>query len=251
MIKFQDITEGVTVNEEFDEVTGLSRKVVVESRDAEHRPQVVIRDPSTNQVLKLGSARGEARYLLPVGANIVVRDGDAIEQGQAHCKDSTRNAQDERHYWWFAPSCRAFRGSAARDPAVISEIDGWVEFGKDTKGKRKIIVRPEVGEPKEYLVAKGKALAVRPGDRVQAGEPLIDGAANPHDILLVLGDKELAKFLVDEIQEVYRLQGVRINDKHIETIVRQMLRRVKITDVGDTNFLLEEQVEKWLYERGE
>jgi DNA-directed RNA polymerase subunit beta' len=248
VIKFQDITEGVTVNEEFDEVTGLSRKVVVESRDADHRPQVVIRDASTHQVLKLGSARGEARYLLPVGANIVVRDGDVIEQGQLLAKIPRETAKTKDITGGLPRVAELFEARQPRDPAVISEIDGWVEFGKDTKGKRKIIVRPEVGEPKEYLVAKGKALAVRPGDRVQAGEPLIDGAANPHDILRVLGDKELAKFLVDEIQEVYRLQGVRINDKHIETIVRQMLRRVKITDVGDTNFLLEEQVEKWLYE---
>ena len=115
-----------------------------------------------------------------------------------------------------------------KEPAIITEIDGWVEFGKDTKGKRKVIVRPEIGEPKEYLIPKGKPLGSRQGDRVQAGEALMDGAANPHDILKVLGDKELAKFLVDNIQEVYRLQGVRINDKHVEVIVRQMLRRVKI-----------------------
>jgi DNA-directed RNA polymerase subunit beta' len=116
------------------------------------------------------------------------------------------------------------------------------------QGKRKIVIRPENGEPKEYLIPKGKHLAVRPGDKVKAGDPLMDGAANPHDILKVLGEKELAKYLVDEIQEVYRLQGVKINDKHIEVIVRQMLRRVRIKDVGDTNFLVDEQVEKWVFE---
>lgn len=248
LIRFQDITEGVTVNEEFDEVTGLSRKVVVESRDGDLRPQIVIKDPNSNQILKLSSARGEARYLLPVGANIVVRDGDTVAPGQLLAKIPRETAKTKDITGGLPRVAELFEARQPRDPAVISEIDGWVEFGKDTKGKRKVIVRPEVGEPKEYLIAKGKALAVRPGDRVQAGEPLMDGAANPHDILRVLGDKELAKFLVDEIQEVYRLQGVRINDKHIETIVRQMLRRVKITDVGDTNFLLEEQVEKWIYE---
>src|SRR5262249_23655605 len=132
--------------------------------------------------------------------------------------------------------------------AVISDIDGMVSFGKDTKGKRKVIITPEIGEPKEYLISKGKHLSVREGDRVRAGEPLMDGAANPHDILKVLGEKALAKYLVDEVQEVYRLQGVKINDKHIEVIVRQMLRRIRVTDVGDTTFLVDEQVEKHIFE---
>src|SRR5207253_8374158 len=131
---------------------------------------------------------------------------------------------------------------------VISEIDGTVSFGKDTKGKRKVVITPEVGEPKEYLISKGKHLSVREGDRVRAGEPLMDGAANPHDILKVLGEKELAKYMVDEVQEVYRLQGVKINDKHIETIVRQMLRRIRVVDVGDTNWLVDEQVEKQMFD---
>ena len=115
--------------------------------------------------------------------------------------------------------------------------------GKDAKGKRKVIVTPEVGEPKEYLIPKGKHISVHEGDHVRAGEALMDGSSNPHDILRVLGEKELAKYLVDEVQEVYRLQGVKINDKHSETIVRQMLRRVRIKEVGDTKFLLDDQVE--------
>src|SRR4029453_9867215 len=122
-------------------------------------------------------------------------------------------------------------------------------FGKDTKGKRKVLVTPERGDAKEYLISKGKHLAVREGDKIRAGEPLMDGAANPHDILKVLGEKALAKYLVDEIQEVYRLQGVKINDKHIETIVRQMLRKVRIKDSGDTNLLLDDQVERDEFER--
>jgi DNA-directed RNA polymerase subunit beta' len=122
-----------------------------------------------------------------------------------------------------------------------------VSFGKDTKGKRKVVLTPEVGESKEYLIPKGKHLQVKEGDRVRAGEPLMDGAANPHDILKVLGEKALARYLVDEIQEVYRLQGVHINDKHIEVIVRQMLRRIRVKDVGDTSFLVDEQVEKHVF----
>jgi DNA-directed RNA polymerase subunit beta' len=141
-----------------------------------------------------------------------------------------------------------FEARKPKEHAVISEIDGNVSFGKDTKGKRKVIITPDIGEPKEYLISKGKHLSVREGDRVRAGEPLMDGAANPHDILKVLGEKALAKYLVDEVQEVYRLQGVKINDKHIEVIVRQMLRRIRVLDVGDTNFLVDEQVEKHLFE---
>ena len=147
-----------------------------------------------------------------------------------------------------------FEARKPKDHAIIAEIDGVVSFGKDTKGKRKLIITPEVnGEPradlaKEYLIGKGKHITVHAGDRVRAGESLMDGASNPHDILKVLGEKELARFLVDEIQEVYRLQGVKINDKHIEVIVRQMLRRVRVTDVGDTDFLVDEQVEKWVFE---
>jgi len=141
-----------------------------------------------------------------------------------------------------------FEARKPKDAAVITEIDGTVSFGKDTKGKRKLIVTPEVGEAKEYLIGKGRHLAVNEGDYVKAGEPLMDGPINPHDILKVLGEKALAKYLVDEVQEVYRLQGVKINDKHIETIVRQMLRKVRIKDVGDTNFLPGEQVDKQFFE---
>jgi DNA-directed RNA polymerase subunit beta' len=147
-----------------------------------------------------------------------------------------------------------FEARKPKEYAVISEIDGVVAFGKDTKGKRKVVITPEIDGKlradlsKEYLIGKGKHISVHTGDRVKAGEALMDGAANPHDILKVLGEKELARWLVDEVQEVYRLQGVKINDKHIEVIVRQMLRRVRISDVGDTSFLVDEQVEKWIFE---
>ncbi|HQL91673.1 MAG TPA: DNA-directed RNA polymerase subunit beta', partial [Syntrophales bacterium] len=137
-----------------------------------------------------------------------------------------------------------FEARKPKEFAVISEIDGVVSFGKDVKGRRRVIVTPEVGDKKEYLIPKGKHITVQEGDRVTAGEPLMDGASNPHDLLSIKGEKELARYLVDEVQEVYRLQGVKINDKHIEIIVRQMLRRVRVTDPGDTNFLADEQVEK-------
>jgi len=141
-----------------------------------------------------------------------------------------------------------FEARKPKEMAEISEIDGRVSFGEDVKGKRRVVITPDKsGESRDYLIPKGKHISVHEGDFVRAGEALMDGAANPHDILSVLGEKELAKYLVDEIQEVYRLQGVKINDKHIEAIVRQMLRRVRVVDVGDTTFLVGEQVEKWKF----
>jgi DNA-directed RNA polymerase subunit beta' len=141
-----------------------------------------------------------------------------------------------------------FEARRPKEFAVISEIDGFVSFGKDTKGKRKIIVTPELGEPREYLVAKGKHILIQEGDFIRAGHQLHAGSSNPHDILNVKGEKELAAYLVDEIQEIYRLQGVRINDKHIEVIVRQMLRRVRISNTGESDFLVGDQVEKMRFQ---
>jgi DNA-directed RNA polymerase subunit beta' len=141
-----------------------------------------------------------------------------------------------------------FEARKPKEYALISDIDGIVEFGKDLKGKRKVVIRPDVGEPKEYMIPRGKHVSVHEGDFVKAGEALMDGPSNPHDILRVLGDKALARYLVDEIQEVYKLQGVKINDKHIEVIVRQMLKRVRVKEVGDTHFLVDDQVEKYVFE---
>jgi len=141
-----------------------------------------------------------------------------------------------------------FEARRPKERSEISEIDGVVTFAKGVKGKRKIIITPEIGQKKEYNIAKGKYVVVHEGDYVRAGEALMDGASDPHDILRVLGEKELSKYLVDEVQQVYRLQGVRIHDKHCEVIVRQMLRWIRITNPGDTQFLTEEQVEKWIFE---
>ena len=143
-----------------------------------------------------------------------------------------------------------FEARKPKDFAIVSEIDGTISFGPDSRGKRRVIATPDLAgaEPKEYLIPKGKHISVHEGDRVRAGEALMDGSSNPHDILKIKGEKELAKYLVDEVQEVYRLQGVRINDKHIEVIVRQMLRRVRVKEVGDTDFLIGEHVEKMVFE---
>src|SRR6478752_1619884 len=254
--KFGDIVEGVTMTERLDEVTGLSRKVIVESRAADLRPRISLKDPSTGETLKLPNSQLEARYLLPVGANIVIQDGDRVEAGEVLAKIPRETTKTQDITGGLPRVAELFEARKPKDHAIIAEIDGEVSFGKDTKGKRKVVITPfsHDGHPladqaREYLIAKGKHIQVQPGDRIRAGEPLMDGPANPHDILKVKGEKELAAYLVNEIQQVYRLQGVAINDKHIEVIVRQMLRRVRLKDVGDTNFLVDEQVEKHIFEK--
>ncbi len=247
VVKYGDVIEGVTMQEQLDEVTGLSRKVIIESKDAEARPRISIKD-SHGKTKKLPNAETAARYFLPVGANIYVAEGDTVEAGDVIAKIPRETTKTKDITGGLPRVAELFEARKPKEHAVISDIDGIVSFGKDTKGKRKVIITPEIGEQKEYLISKGKHLSVREGDRVRAGEPLMDGAANPHDILKVLGEKALAKYLVDEVQEVYRLQGVKINDKHIEVIVRQMLRRIRVTDVGDTTFLVDEQVEKHIFE---
>jgi len=245
-VKYGDIVDGVTMQESLDEVTGLSRKQITESKDADSRPRITVKDADGNTVMLPSS--GEARYFLPVDSNIFINDGDFVEAGDVIAKIARETTKTKDITGGLPRVAELFEARKPKDHAVICEIDGTVHFGKDTKGKRKVLVVPEVGDPAEYLIPKGKHLSVREGDRVRAGEALMDGPANPHDILKVLGERALAKYLVDEIQEVYRLQGVRINDKHIEVIVRQMLRRVTVTDPGDTNFLVDEPVEKHIFE---
>jgi DNA-directed RNA polymerase subunit beta' len=247
VVKYGDVIEGVTMQEQLDEVTGLSRKVITESKDADARPRISIKDVD-GKTKKIPGSTQEARYFLPVGANIYVAEGDTVEAGDVIAKIPRETTKTKDITGGLPRVAELFEARKPKEHAVISEIDGVVSFGKDTKGKRKVIITPEVGEPKEYLISKGKHLSVREGDRVRAGEPLMDGAANPHDILRVLGEKALAKYLVDEVQEVYRLQGVKINDKHIEVIVRQMLRRIRVIDVGDTSFLVDEQVERHIFD---
>jgi DNA-directed RNA polymerase subunit beta' len=247
IVRFEDVEEGLTMQEQFDSVTGLSHKVIVESKASDKRPKILITDASGGLVKIEGSSR-IARYMLPVGANLVINDGDEARAGDTLAKIHRETTKTKDITGGLPRVAELFEARKPKDAAVITEIDGIVSFGKDTKGKRKLVITPEVGEPKEYLIGKGRHLAVNEGDYVKAGEPLMDGPINPHDILRVLGEKALAKYLVDEVQEVYRLQGVKINDKHIEVIVRQMLRKVKLKEVGDSAFLSGEQVEKSIFE---
>ncbi len=246
-VKFGDVIEGLTMTEQLDEVTGLSRKVIVEykERDTEIRPRVSIKDEH-GRTIKIGDS--EARYLLPVGANIMVKEGEEVHAGDVIAKIPRETTKTKDITGGLPRVAELFEARKPKEFAIISEIDGLVSFGKDTKGKRKVIVTPEVGEPKEYLIPKGKHISVHSGDWVQAGEALMEGSTNPHDLLGIKGEKELARYLVDEVQEVYRLQGVKINDKHIEVIVRQMLRRVRVKEVGDTDFLAGEQIERSVFE---
>ncbi len=247
VIRFGDIEEGKTMREQVDEVTSLSSKVIVTYKEGDLRPRVSVKDEH-GKTQRLPVSNIEARYLLPVGAILTTNEGDTVKAGDMVAKIPRETTKTKDITGGLPRVAELFEARKPKETAVISEIDGMVSFGKDTKGKRKVVITPDTGDAKEYLIPKGKHISVREGDRVRAGEPLMDGSANPHDILRVLGVKELAKYLVDEVQEVYRLQGVKINDKHIEVIVRQMLRRVKIKDAGDTNLLIGEQVERYVFE---
>ena len=244
-IKFGDINDK-TMQEKVDERTGLSTRVIIDFRDPNVRPRVSIKDDN-GRTAKLPSGL-DARYTLPVGAHINVAEGLQVEAGDVLAKIPRETTKTKDITGGLPRVAELFEARKPKEFAVISEIEGMVAFGKDTKGKRKVVITPDVGDPREYLIPRGKHISVREGDYVRAGEPLMDGSSNPHDILGVLGEKELAKSLVDAVQEIYRLQGVRIHDKHIEVIVRQMMRRVTVTQVGDSDFLVGEQVEKWRFQ---
>src|SRR5205809_1064423 len=242
-VEYQEIVEGITVREEFDEVTGLARKVVIEDPEGKLQPGMIIRSADPE------NASGERhRYPLPVGANLAVADGTEVSAADIIAKIPRETTKTKDITGGLPRVAELFEARKPKEQAVITEIDGRVEMGGFVKGMRKILIRADNGETREYLIPKGKHISVHEGDRVRAGEPLMDGSSNPHDILNILGEKELAKYLVNEIQEIYRLQGVRINDKHIEVIVRQMLRRVRIKEVGDSEFLIGDQIEKWKFE---
>jgi DNA-directed RNA polymerase subunit beta' len=247
-VKFGDILEGVTMEERVDERTGLSTRVIIDCKDLDKRPRISIKDKD-GKTAKLPNSDNVARYFIPVGAHIAVAEGQEVSAGDVIAKIPRETTKTKDITGGLPRVAELFEARKPKEFAIISEIDGTISFGKDTKGKRKVVVTPEVGEPREYLIPKGKHISVHEGDSVRAGEALMDGSPNPHDILTIQGEKALAKYLVDEVQEIYRLQGVRINDKHIEVIVRQMLRRVRIKEVGDTEFLVGDQIEKWRFEQ--
>jgi DNA-directed RNA polymerase subunit beta' len=246
-IKFGDILDNITMQERVDPVTQKASRLIIESRDPELRPRISVKDEAS-QTARIPGSPAYARYFMPLGAILMANEGDEVFPGDVIAKIPRETTKTKDITGGLPRVAELFEVRKPKETAIISEISGIVSFGRHIKGKRKIVVTPEVGKPKEYLIPKGKHVAVQEGDYVLAGEPLMDGSANPHDILNISGLKELARYLVDEVQEVYRLQGVKINDKHIEVIVRQMLRRVKVVEPGDTDFLIGEQVEKWVFE---
>src|SRR6202045_4284823 len=239
-IEFKDLQPGITIEEQVEEVTGLPQLVVtLPPGDEKHQPTILVRDPA---------GRARKKYLMPSRAHLMVADGDEVQPGDVLAKIPRETTKTKDITGGLPRVVELFETRKPRDPAVISEIDGVVKYGEIAKGQRKIYVESEDGRTmKEYSIPRGVHINVQEGEHVRAGEPLIDGPLNPHDLLAVLGEKYTQAYLVNSIQEVYRLQGVNINDKHIETIVRQMMRWVKVEDVGDTGFLLDEQVDKFRF----
>jgi DNA-directed RNA polymerase subunit beta' len=254
-VEYADLIEGVTLVERTDEVTGLSSKVVVDykaaARGVDLRPRLILKDEK-GEIVRLPNG-AEARYFLSPDSILSADNGVRVAAGDVIARLPRESSKTRDITGGLPRVAELFEARRPKDHAIISEIDGRVEFGKDYKAKRRIIVKadPVGDEPpieREYLVPKGKHVSVQEGDYVRAGDPLVDGPRVPHDILRVLGVEALANYLVNEIQDVYRLQGVKINDKHIEVIVRQMLQKVEILDAGDTTFLVGETVERTEFE---
>ncbi|MGB2990293.1 MAG: DNA-directed RNA polymerase subunit beta', partial [Candidatus Zixiibacteriota bacterium] len=234
-VHFVDIIENESFREELDVTTGLRQRVVVEQREKQLRPHIQVKDSKGR---KLGN------YSIPTGAHLLVHDGDKVEAGEFLVK-IPRDISKTRDITGGLPRvAELFEARKPKDPAVVTEIDGVVEFGKIVRGATQTLVQGFGGEVREYLIPHGKHLRVHDQDRVRAGQRLCEGPIDPHDSLRIKGVNAVQEYLENEIQEVYRLQGVKINDKHIEVIVRQMLQKVKVEDVGDTNFLEGEQVDK-------
>ena len=234
-VEFIDLIEDLTFREELDETTGLRQRVVVEQREKNLRPHIAIIDEKGKKV---------GNYSVPTRAYLLVHNGNKVEAGDALVKIPRELSKTRDITGGLPRVAELFEARKPKEPAIVSEVDGMVEFGKIIRGTTQVFVRGDQGEIREYLIPHGKHMRVHSGDRVKAGDRLCEGSIDPHDILRIKGPNAVQEYLVNEIQEVYRLQGVKINDKHIETIVRQMLQKVRVEDVGDTNFLEGEQVDK-------
>ena len=239
-IALLDVIEGLTMQEEIDEITGLSRRVILDHADEKLQPRAALLDAGGEQI---------SVYPLPAGAHISVQEGEAISAGDIIFKITRETSKTKDITGGLPRVAELFEARKPKENAVISEINGHVKFAGTLRGMRRLMVVSEEGDEREYLIPRGKHVNVQEGDYVRAGEPLMDGAVNPHDILAVLGENELQNYLVNEVQEVYRLQGVNINDKHIEIIVRQMLRRLEVVDPGETDLVIGEQVTRDLFQR--
>ena len=247
-IKFENVEEGVTVAKQMDEVTGLSTLVVIDAKRRTAatkglRPQVKLLD-ANNQEVKIPGTDHSVTIGFQVGALITVKDGQQVHVGEVLARIPTESQKTRDITGGLPRVAELFEARSPKDAAVLAEVTGTVSFGKDTKGKQRLVITDLDGNAHEFLIAKEKQVLVHDGQVVNKGEMIVEGPADPHDILRLKGIEELAHYIVDEVQDVYRLQGVKINDKHIEVIVRQMLRRVQIQDVGDSKFIPGEQVER-------
>lgn len=246
--EFEDLTDGISVDEQFDESTGIANRVIIDWRSSPRgenlKPAIIVTDEKGK--IKSPSRGGEARALLSVDAVLSVDPGSKVKAGDVLARIPLESATTKDITGGLPRVAELFEARRPKDHAIIAEISGLVEFGRDYKNKRRIAIIPddENEEPSEYLIPKGKHLAVQEGDRIEKGEYLLDGHPAPHDILAIKGVEELATYLVNEIQDVYRLQGVTINDKHIEVIVRQMLQKIEVEDGGDTIMLKGEQIDR-------
>src|SRR6185295_1668615 len=234
-VRFVDVKEKVTVRDEVDDTSGLKLLVIMEDRNKELQPAIDILDSSGKKL---------AHYPLPTGSRLEVRDGQTVKAGDVLVKIRREEAKTRDITGGLPRVAELFEARRSKDAAIVSEIDGAVEFGGVSRGMRKIVVRGDDGDAREYQIPQGKHIHVQEGSVVRAGDRLTEGPVNPHDILKIKGIEEVQEYLVNEIQEVYRLQGVRIDDKHIEVIVRQMLQKVRIEHPGQTSFLEGEHVDR-------
>jgi DNA-directed RNA polymerase subunit beta' len=246
--KLENFLEGITVREQSDEVTGLSSMVVIDPKlrpasGRDLRPMIKLVDEAGNDVYIPGTEI-PAQYFLPGGAIVNIRDGDRVEVGDILARIPQESTKTRDITGGLPRVADLFEARKTKDPAILAEVSGTVSFGKETKGKRRLIITDDEGNQHEILIPKWRHITVFEGERVEQGETIAEGELTPHDILRLRGVEELAAYLVKEIQDVYRLQGVKINDKHIEVIIRQMLRKVEITDPGDTQYLVGEEVER-------
>ena len=239
-VHFKDMEEGVTLAEQVDEVSGLSQLVVVDAPESKKQPMLIIRPEG-------GHKADEKRYMMPTHAHLMVRDGDKVHAADVLAKLPRATSKTKDITGGLPRVVELVEARKPRDPAAIAEITGTIKFGEVTKTARKLYIIGDDGQQREYAIARGAHLSVQEGERVTAGDQLVDGPIDPHDILKVRGEHELQKYLVNEVQEVYRLQGVNINDKHLEVITRQMMRWVKIEDIGDSEFLPEEVVDRFRF----
>jgi DNA-directed RNA polymerase subunit beta' len=247
MVEFRDLEENISFVQDRDETTGKLTSIIIDIKDEKLRdelqPQIIVRNKDTHKIIR--------RFYLPVNAHLSVKDGDEVHAGDVLAKIPSEFAKTKDITGGLPRVTELFEARKPRNPAKMAQIDGIVEYGKLLKGSRKLVIKPfdKNARPDEHNIPRGAYIIVGDGDKITAGTPLMDGPLNPVDILTVLGEHKLAQYLLKEIQDVYRLQGVAINDKHIEIIIRQMIKWRRIEEVGDTRFIPEQIVEKWVFEK--